>query len=177
MTIDNIKTTVKYSNEEIVTATRKVAERLNEKFKDINGAVTFLIVLDGALPFAAELMKHINFDMKFDFIRSSSYVKTEKVSSPKINYSSLVNNEGKHVVIIDDMIDSGETLSKIGKIIEANKPASITLAIMFAKETRIKQSYEEVVAFDDKTTGFLVGFGLDYNKMYRNLPYILELET
>ena len=160
------------THEEIVSAIKGVAKKLNDKFVKKDEEVVLIPIMKGGLPFAMELMKHLDFDLSMDFVKSSSYYLYGKSGETKTSYAATVPIKGKNVIIADDLVDSGHTMQKITQILEAYKPKSITIAAMYGKEERIQSDYEEIYCWEKNPPGFLLGFGLDYDEKYRNLPYI-----
>jgi hypoxanthine phosphoribosyltransferase len=106
--------------------------------------VVLISIMDGALPLTMDLAKKIKVDIRFDFLKSSSYVEDNKVSSPKIVYYSNVNIENQDIIIVDDIIDSGETILKAIEILEAYNPKSITIVSLLVKKTRLSVDYREI---------------------------------
>lgn len=165
------------TNEELVEGIKGVANKLNNKFTDKSDDVILITIMKGGLPFSLELMKHVDFDMKMDFIYSSSYHLDGKADKHNVSYAAEEPIEGKHVILADDLIDTGDTAIKLTKVLEAYKPKSITLAAVYGKPSRNKTDYEEIFAWEEEPGGFLLGFGLDYDEKYRNLPYIAIMEV
>ncbi len=165
------------TNEDIVAGTKELATRLNNKFTDKSDTVVMISIMKGGLPFTLELMKHVDFDMVMDFITSSSYYLDGKAGEPKITYEATEPIKGKHVVLCDDLIDSGDTAIKITSVLEAYGPKSITVAAAIGKPSRKKTKYDEMFIWEEEPGGFLLGFGLDYDEKYRNLPYIAIMEV
>ena len=159
-----------YSHDDIVNATKKLADQLNEIYR--GKEVVLVTIMSGGLPFTNELMKHLKFDVYMDFITSSSYKFDEKISEPKIIYDAKVPLTGREVLIVDEIIDSGETIQKISSILKGYKPESIAVVALLVKPNRIKPDVPEYYCFEHKTDDFLIGFGLDWDEKYRNLPYI-----
>ncbi len=160
------------TNEELVDGIKKLAFKLNDKFPDKSDEVVLITILKGGLPFSIELMKHLDFDMSMDFVSSSSYYLDKQLDDNKITYHATLPIKNKHIVLADDLIDSGRTAIKITKLLEAYGPKSITIVALYGKEKREKTIYEEMFAFDGDPGGFLLGFGLDFDEKYRNLPHL-----
>lgn len=160
------------THEEIVSEIKNVSKKLNDKFLDKSDAVILITIMKGGLPFSLELMKHLDFDLKMDFINSSSYFLDKQCKEIKTSYEATVPIKGKHIIIADDLIDSGRTINKIIDILKAYSPKSITIAGIYGKPNRIKTKYDEIYCWEEDPKGFLLGFGLDYDEKYRNLPYI-----
>jgi hypoxanthine phosphoribosyltransferase len=148
-----------YSHEEIVEATKKLAEQINEKYQ--GKEIVLVTVMSGGLPFANELMKHINVDVYMDFVKSSSYEFDKKISEPKIEYDAKVPLTGREVIIIDEIVDSGETIEKVTNVLQGFGPASISVAALIVKPERIKPKVDEYYCFEHVEDDFLIGFGLD----------------
>ncbi len=165
------------TNEEIVEGTKKLAEKLNAKFTDKSDTVVMITVMKGGLPFTSELVKYVDFDMVMDFVTSSSYHLDGKSDKHEVSYQATESIEGRHVVLCDDLIDSGDTAVKLTKLLEAYNPKSITVAAAMGKPSRKKTDYEEIFIWEEEPGGFLLGYGLDYDEKYRNLPYIAIMEV
>lgn len=124
----------------------------------------------------AELAKNIKKSVALDFMDVSSYEGTESTGKIKINKDIRDTIEGKDVIIVEDIIDTGRTLTYVKEYLAQKNPNSIKIATMLSKPSRrvleLKVDYIGF-AIDDK---FVVGYGLDYNEQYRNLPYIGYIE-
>ena len=146
--------------------------------KDYEGKeVRIICILRGASFFACELAKRINLPVTIDFMSVSSYgAGTESSGHVKIMKDLEESIEGKDVIVVEDIIDSGRTLSMLLELLKARKPNSIALCTLLDKPER------RVVNVDVKYVGFqipdlfVVGYGLDYDQKYRNLPYIGVVE-
>jgi len=162
-------------------------EQIREKAKEIGAQITkdyagkeiiLIGILRGAVPWMAEIMKRIDLDMVIDFMAVSSYGAATKSSGVvKINKDLDVNIDGKHVIIVEDIVDSGVTLNYLEGYLESRGAASIRLCSLLDKpEGRRVDIKADYVGFtvDDR---FIVGYGLDYDQRYRNLPYITWLES
>lgn len=156
---------------------KRIAELGEEISRDYAGKELHMIcILKGGVMFMTELSKHISCHVSMDFMSVSSYG-NERVSSGRIRILKDLDEpiEGRDVLIVEDIIDSGKTLSHLLEVLECRKPASIRLCTMLDKpdrrEVEVKVDY---VGFKipDK---FVLGYGLDYDQFYRNLPYIAEV--
>ena len=145
--------------------------------KDYEGKELVLVgILKGSVIFMAELAKNIKKSVALDFMDVSSYEGTESTGKIKINKDIRDTIEGKDVIIVEDIIDTGRTLTYVKEYLAQKNPNSIKIATMLSKPSRrvleLKVDYIGF-AIDDK---FVVGYGLDYNEQYRNLPYIGYIE-
>ncbi len=160
---------------------KQLEERIKELEKqieeDYKGKEIVLIgLLKGSIMFMAELAKNITNDVQLDFMDVSSYAGTESTGIIKINKDIRDSVEGKDVIIVEDIIDTGRTLTYILEYLKQKSPNSIKIATLLSKPSR------RVVKLDADYTGFeiedkfVIGYGLDYDEKYRNLPYIGYLE-
>jgi hypoxanthine phosphoribosyltransferase len=154
---------------------RRIAEIGAEITKKYEGQSVYMVcILKGSIFFATELAKRIELPMIMDFMSVSSYGSGTQ-SSGVVNIKKDVefSLEGENVVVVEDIIDSGNTLSRLMPLLRSRKPKSITLCTLLDKPER--REVDDVVCdytgfeIPDK---FVVGFGLDYDQRYRNLPYI-----
>ena len=162
---------VLYSEEEIIAKTKELGTQLT---KDYEGKNPLLIgVLKGSVPFMAELIKHIDTHVEIDFMVVSSYHGGVKSSGEvKILKDVDTNIEGRDVVFIEDIIDTGRTLKYLRDMFKYRKANSVKIATLFDKpEGRVVDIEADYVCYDVPNE-FIVGFGLDYAERYRNLPYV-----
>lgn len=161
--------------EEVNKKIREMAEQISEDMG--NETITLICILKGSVFFSCELAKHIKGPVMLDFMSVTSYGNDTKSSGVvKIIKDLDESLEGKNVLVVEDIIDSGRTLSYLLENLKARRPKSLKLCTLLDKPER------RVVDVDVDYTGFeipdefVVGFGLDYAQRYRNLPYIGVLE-
>jgi len=164
-----------FSHEQIGKRVREIAERISGDFKDRE--IVFIGVLKGAYIFLSDLSRQVTAPHVIDFVRLASYGSgTVSSGSVKITKDIEVDVRGKHVVIVEDIIDSGLTLAYLkGRLGEAGA-ASVAVCTLLDKKTRREVPIDaDYVGFviDD---GFVVGYGLDYNEQYRSLPDVYVIE-
>lgn len=158
---------------------QEVVERIGAQItKDYAGEKLLLVtVLKGAFIFMADLARAIKGDVELDFMAVSSYGDGAK-SSGVVRIIKDLNMpvEGRHVIIVEDILDSGLTLKYLLKNLKSRNPLSVEVATLLFKEgkqeTNVNCKYVGLVCPDE----FVVGYGLDYNESYRNLPYIGVLD-
>lgn len=159
------------SNEQIRSKCEQLGKLLTKDYEGKNPI--FIALLKGAIPFFAELVKHIECDMEMEFLCASSYSGVS--STGKVNIKGDINCDvsGRHVVFVEDIIDTGLTLSEVIKLFKERNVASCEVVTLVDKvEGRtIKNVIPKYKGFDIPNK-FVIGFGLDYNEKYRNLPYI-----
>ena len=160
------------TEEEVNTRIAEIAKQIS---RDYEGKCVHLIcILKGSAPFMCELAKRIDCDVSFDFMSVSSYG-SSMCSSGHIEVKKNLDEsiEGKDVIVIEDIIDTGRTLSELMKLLSQRNPASIRLCTLLDKPDRriAKDVHVDYVGFVIPDE-FVVGYGLDYDQKYRNLPYI-----
>ena len=157
----------------------EVADRIKEMAEDINRdyagkEVHLICILKGSVFFTTELAKYINVPLTMDFMSVSSYGNgTESSGRVRIVKDLDEGIEGKDVLLIEDIIDSGNTLSFLQDMLRTKKPASLKLCTLLDKpDLRVVEGIKvDYVGFEIPDE-FVVGYGLDYMQKYRNLPYI-----
>ena len=160
------------SEEQIQNRVKELGAQLAADYADKNPVM--ICILKGSTMFFADLLRAMPIRLTMDFMAVSSYSGTTSTGAVKINKDLSQDIEGRHVVIIEDILDSGVTLGYLTKYLQNRNPASITIATLLDKPARrapgitLKSDYSGFVVGDE----FVVGYGLDYSEKYRNLPYI-----
>lgn len=132
----------------------------------------FVGVLKGCFIFMADLMCYVDIQCSMDFMAVSSYSGTSSTGAVKINKDLSEDIEGRHLIIVEDILDSGVTLSYLKNYLMVRKPASISIVTLMDKPARRKADVYADYSCFEVPDAFVVGYGLDYNERYRNLPYI-----
>lgn len=160
-----------FSEEQLKARVREIAGQID---RDFAGKEPMLIsVLRGSFIFMADLMRSITLPCTVDFMAVSSYgAGTTSSGQVKITKDLSESIEGRDIIVVEDILDSGNTLSYLLKLLEARHPASIRLCTLLDKpERRTKPVAVQYSGFTIPDE-FVVGYGLDYDEKYRNLPYI-----
>ena len=155
-------------------AKARVQELARQIERDYAGKEIMLIsVLRGSFIFMADLVRAIELPCRVDFMAVSSYGSgTTSSGQVKINKDLSENIEGRDIIVVEDILDSGNTLSYLFQLLQARHPASIRLCTLLDKPSRrVKPIQADYVGFQVEDL-FVVGYGLDYAERYRNLPYI-----
>lgn len=154
----------------IVKVCKKIGAEISKKYQ--GSEIVVVCVLKGAAPFHAELIKHIDLIMQTDFIQVKSYVGTESSGKITLKKDLDVDIKGKNVVIVEDIIDTGNTLSWLKETLLKREPKSLTFVSLLDKPSRRKVDFKaDYVGFEIEDL-FVYGFGLDLDEKYRNLKDI-----
>ncbi len=159
------------SEEELKTIVKKTAQKINEDYKDEE--IIMVVILRGSMVFAADLIRRLKMPVKLEFMQASSYGSgTSSSGFINIKRDLDVDITDKNILIIEDIIDSGNTLFRLKNVLESRNPKSCKICTLLDKPdrrvTEVDVTYIGKVIPDE----FVVGYGLDYNEYYRNLPYI-----
>lgn len=160
-----------YSEEELHETAQKLGARISEDYKDKN--LLLVSILKGSVVFMADLMRAITVPCKIDFMCVSSYGSgSESSGVVKIVKDLDINLKGYDVLIVEDILDSGRTLNYVKSILLGRNPSSIKICTLLDKPERrvvdLKADYFGMNVPDE----FVVGYGLDFDEKYRNLPFI-----
>jgi len=166
----------------VLVAQKDIAARVAELgraiARDYEEANLVLVgVLQGAIPFVADLMRALPIDLTVDFLRASSYGSaTTSSGTVRLVADLSVDIADRHVLVVDDIVDTGYTLAALKRALEARRPRSVRTCVLLDKigrrETEVTIDY---VGFTIPNV-FVVGYGLDYDGLYRNLPHVATLE-
>ncbi|MDG4500463.1 hypoxanthine phosphoribosyltransferase [Streptococcus suis] len=159
------------SEEEIVAKCKELGQILATDYADKNPILVG--ILKGSIPFMAELMKHIDAHVETDYMVVSSYHGgTESSGTVKIIKDLDNSVAGRHIIFVEDIIDTGRTLKELKELFALRQAASIRIATLLDKpEGRVVEIEPDYTCFTIPNE-FVVGFGLDYDENYRNLPYV-----
>ena len=166
---------VRISEEQLIAKIKEIAQQINEDY--VGKKVHLVCILSGSVFFTCELAKRITVPVSLDFMSVSSYGDDTK-SSGVVKIVKDLDQPliGKDVLIVEDIIDSGRTLSYLIEILKGRNPNSIRLCTLLDKpERRVKEVHVDYTCFNIPDE-FVVGYGLDYAQKYRNLPYIGVVE-
>ena len=160
------------SAEQLAARIAELAAQIN---KDYAGKDILLVgTLKGAYIFLADLSRHLPQSTEIDFLKVSSYGdSTSPTSEVKFDHYPTIDMQGKHVVLVEDIVDTGHTLAFLRKYIQGENPASLRVCALLDKPSRREASLEplEYIGFSIPDN-FVVGYGLDFAQRYRNLPYV-----
>ena len=163
------------TEEQIHQKVAEIGKQISEDYAGKNPI--FVGVLKGCFIFMADLMRTVEVPCSMDFMAVSSYKGTTSTGAVSINKDLSEDIAGRHVILVEDILDSGVTLNYLKQYLSVRKPASIRIATLLDKPARRKADIFADYACFDVPDAFVVGYGLDYNERYRNLPYIGVLKS
>ncbi len=160
-----------FTEEQILTRVKEIAKEIDAKYQ--GEEVIMVCIMKGSLPFYADLVRAVSFPAYFDFMCVSSYgVSTNSSGELKMKLDLSMDIENKHVLIVEDILDTGNTLFNLRKMLLTRNPKSLSICAFLDKPSRrIRDIEADFIGFEIPDA-FVVGYGLDYSEHYRSLPYI-----
>ncbi len=175
VTLDDKTFEVSIPNAEILAAIDALAARINADYRDRGGVPLFLGVLNGAFMFISELLQKINFPCEVSFVKLSSYHGTSSTGTVTELIGLKDNIKGRHVIIVEDIVDTGESVAHLMNSLTGHQPASIEIATMLFKPGSYRKDFNIKYPAMEIPNDFIVGFGLDYDQLGRNLRDIYKI--
>ncbi|MBP1566455.1 MAG: hypoxanthine phosphoribosyltransferase [Oscillospiraceae bacterium] len=160
-----------FSKEQISRRVKEMAREISRDYANSN-ELFILCVLNGSIFFAADLLRELRIPCMLNCIKAKSYQGTDVANSVNISYGSDINVEGKDVLIVEDIVDTGITLKALMDLYQTHNPRSVKVCAFLDKKSRRKSDVEVDYAGFEIGDQFVVGYGMDYNGKYRELPYI-----
>jgi hypoxanthine phosphoribosyltransferase len=160
--------------EEIKQKVGELGRMINAEYRDKKPIL--IGVLKGAFMFLADLLREIEVPVELDFLSIHSYDGTESSGVVRITHDLSLNIEDRHVILVEDIIDTGRTVSYILENLQTRKPSSLVVCSLLSKEARRVVDVPLTYVGFTIPSAFVVGYGLDYDNRYRNLKYIGVLD-
>tara|TARA_A100001015_G_scaffold74960_1_gene83199 strand:- start:1839 stop:2369 length:531 start_codon:yes stop_codon:yes gene_type:complete len=161
------------SKSDISARVKKMGLEISSFYKD--DSVVFVVILNGAIIFAADLIRTVNIECKLDFVKVSSYKGTKSERNIRFEKDITLDVSGKNIIIVEDIIDTGNTIKYLKKHLKRKNPKSIRIASLLMKPDSSELSSKiDWIGFEISSE-FVVGYGLDYNQEFRNLNAIFKL--
>ena len=158
------------TEEALQAKVREIGARISEDYK--GREPIFVGILKGCFVFMSDLVRSVSINCSMDFMAVSSYSGTKTTGAVKINKDLSEDICGKDVIIVEDILDSGVTLNYLKNYLMVRRPASIRIVTLMDKPSRRKADVYADYSCFEVPDAFVVGYGLDYNEKYRNLPYV-----
>ena len=160
------------SEEDILRRAKELGKQITEDYEARNELPLVVGLLKGSVPFLAELIKHIEMDIRFDFMDVSSYEGTESIGDVKINLDLQTSVRGIPVLIVEDIVDTGRTVKEVTRLMYNKGASDVKVVTLLDKpDRRVCDIDADYIGFTIPNE-FVIGYGLDYNQKYRNLPYV-----
>jgi len=161
------------SEDDIRQIVKKLGKQITEDYRDIEDELIVIGLLRGSFVFMADLVREIRIKMVTDFMTVSSYTdKTESSGDVKIIMDLDESINGKHILMVEDIIDTGNTFNKVLKLLNSRNPESLKICALLSKPSRRVKDVSIDYCGMEIPDEFVCGYGLDYAQKYRNLPYI-----
>lgn len=166
---------VLFTQEQIAKRAKEIAAQIDKDFE--GEEVILLCTLKGSIMWMVDLMKYMKTDAKIDFISASSYGATTTSSGVvKITHEPTINMYGKNIIVVEDIVDTGRTLTYMMPKLEERGPKTVKLCTMLNKNARREDHVEpDYIGFEVDDL-FIIGYGLDFDQRFRGLPYISYLD-
>jgi hypoxanthine phosphoribosyltransferase len=167
---------------QIVFTKEQIAQRVKELGADItaaypDGELLVLGLLKGSFIFLSDLVREIGRPIQVDFLVASSYGESRESSGKvRLLYDPETELEGKHILLVEDIVDTGRTLSRLMDLLQARKPRSLEICALLHKNVATELRYRTRFIGWNAPNEFLVGYGLDHAENFRHLPYIASLQ-
>ena len=162
------------SQQEIQEKTREIGQKINQDYKGLDLVV--IGVLKGSFIFLADLVRQITIDHEIDLVGASSYKGTSSTGQIVLTKQPDLELKGRDVLLVEDIVDTGRTLAEIVEFMQLLNPSSIKLCALIDKTERRETQINVDYSCFCLNEGFIVGYGLDYNEKYRNLPALFNLK-
>ena len=164
------------SSTKIARRVRQLGRQISEVYADIETPLVMVVILKGATVFAADLLRSLSIPAELEFVRASSYP-TGTSSNGRLKLAHMVEGTliGRHVLLVEDIIDSGVTVSAVAKRIRRVGPASLRVAALLDRPARREVEVQIDFCGFVIPDRFVIGYGLDYAGLYRELPHIYSL--
>lgn len=164
-----------YSKEQIAQKVRELGAEITGAYPD--GDLLVLGLLKGSFIFLSDLVREIGRPLQVDFLVASSYGDaTESSGNVRLLYDPETELEGKHILLVEDIVDTGRTLSRLMDLLQARKPRSLEICALLHKRIATELLYPARFIGFDAPNEFLVGYGLDHAENFRHIPYIASLQ-
>ncbi len=173
--MDNMRLSPLISQDEIKTRVLKIGASLTDKFR--GQELVAVGVLKGSFMFYADLIRAIDTDLTCDFVGVSSYTDMQSTGEVKVTLDLSRSIRDRHVLLVEDIVDTGLTMNYLKRHLATHKPKSMTTASLLLKPDALKEKCDVDFVGFKIPNDFVVGYGLDYQGYFRNLPYIAQVSN
>ena len=164
-----------YNQQQIATRVREIGDEIAQAYPD--GDLLVLGLLKGSFIFLSDLVREIRRPLQIDFLVAASYGEsTVSSGTVKLVYDPETELGGKHILLVEDIVDTGRTLNRLMDLLQARKPRSLEICALLHKHVAAELRHPTRFVGFDAPNEFLVGYGLDHAENFRHLPYIASLQ-
>ena len=160
------------NEDEIVARCKELGQQITQEYKNNEQPPLLVALLKGSVPFLAELIKHIDLDIQFDFMDVSSYEGTESIGDIKILKDLDCSVKNLDILLVEDIVDTGRTLKTVKAMLKNKGAKTVRVVTLLDKTDRRVVDIEADYTGFEIPNEFVVGFGLDFNQKYRNFPFV-----
>lgn len=160
------------SQEQIIERSKELGKQISDDYRNTGDIPYVVALLKGSVPFLSELIKHIDLDIQFDFMDVSSYEGTESIGDIKINKDLDCSVKGLSILLVEDIVDTGRTLKEVTSMLKNKGAKDVKVVSLLDKPSRRTVEIEADYVGFEIPNEFVIGFGLDFDQKYRNLPYV-----
>ena len=160
------------NEDEIVARCKELGQQITQEYKNNEQPPLLVALLKGSVPFLAELIKHIDLDIQFDFMDVSSYEGTESIGDIKILKDLDCSVKNLVILLVEDIVDTGRTLKTVKAMLKNKGAKTVRVVTLLDKPDRRVVDIEADYTGFEIPNEFVVGFGLDFNQKYRNFPFV-----
>ena len=160
------------NEDEIVARCKELGQQITQEYKNNEQPPLLVALLKGSVPFLAELIKHIDLDIQFDFMDVSSYEGTESIGDIKIIKDLDCSVKNLDILLVEDIVDTGRTLKTVKAMLKNKGAKTVRVVTLLDKPDRRVVHIEADYTGFEIPNEFVVGFGLDFNQKYRNFPFV-----
>ncbi|MBS5002888.1 hypoxanthine phosphoribosyltransferase [Holdemania filiformis] len=160
------------NEDEIVARCKELGQQITQEYKNNEQPPLLVALLKGSVPFLAELIKHIDLDIQFDFMDVSSYEGTESIGDIKIIKDLDCSVKNLDILLVEDIVDTGRTLKTVKAMLKNKGAKTVRVVTLLDKPDRRVVDIEADYTGFEIPNEFVVGFGLDFNQKYRNFPFV-----
>jgi hypoxanthine phosphoribosyltransferase len=153
---------------------KEIASRIKSDYKGLDPI--FIVVMNGAFVYAADLLRRVNIDCDIKFVQVKSYVGIDNSGDINVSWPPDTDLSGRHIVIIEDIVDTGITINRLLPEIQAQNPKSVEITSIFVKPAAHQYQINIKYSGIEIPEAFIIGYGLDYNGLGRNLKDIYQLK-
>lgn len=160
------------SSEEIIAKCQELGKTITQEYKNVEGPLVLVALLKGSVPFLAQLIQYIDLDIEYDFMDVSSYEGTESTRDIRIIKDLDRSIKDVNILLVEDIVDTGRTLQAITRLLVNKGAKTVKIISLLDKPSRREVDIQADFVGFEIPDRFVIGFGLDFNQKYRQLPYV-----